>query len=782
MAVETQEITADMIAQAILAAEQAGESGEAEQLRAVLSEKFPEWSPQLKIDAPYQYSEEQLAKNAENQALIRKRENLETIYEDSKQIGDFPIQAVLNSFSSGYMFIGEYLDEAVGAVHGDEAKEKVRQLNKAFSEEFPKTNFSLRMAGGVTSAIPLGTMAITQKMYKFIQGLPGFWRYVTAALTGGTIGATEGFISGTGIQGEEQTGGYQNRLENAMDMGIAGGLWGTVGGLGGQGITDVGSVLWTRLKLGLKDQSISQIRELFGIGKKAAEVIKRTVNDATAPFAVLRDRLTKGGNQSQLADADQAMASILDIINVQGGPASTKIKASIWGRAQIVAQGVDKQLDKYIQKLPWIKDTTKADIKSGAALKMDAEDLAIASAQKTAPARTKAYKKAYAEKIDYNSPEGKAILEVLSRIDPSIRQAAMKSANVKLAWDKQDIGQQGFKVGKDGILEWVENPNMLQLDYIKRALGELGYNIQSIQKGMTRFVEHGDAKLYRQMYTALNKTLRNVNKPKDGLSSYTKAVKLGQDNITRKNALEVGANMLDDSLNVNQLKRMMKNAGEAELEMARYGLRGAIEDQLNNVKRSINSPDIDINQMYALLRELSSKNSRRKMIELLGAKNAKQIEKTLDTAEAALALKAEIAKGSQTAARISGKETLEEITDAGVLQNLARGELPQASKELIAKITRGNVIFGKRKNKIMKEIANAMLDTKGATKVKAQLKILYDAVKDGETTQQQMQEIAELIASRLTITPINFTTQLMEDTDIEERAVLGISNYLQGQN
>ena len=45
-----------------------------------------------------------------------------------------------------------------------------------------------------------------------------------------------------------------------------------------------------------------------------------------------------------------------------------------------------------------------------------------------------------------------------------------------------------------------------------------------------------------------------------------------------------------------------------------------------------------------------------------------------------------------------------------------------------------------------------------------------------------MQEIAELIASRLTITPINFTTQLMEDTDIEERAVLGISNYLQGQN
>ena len=70
------------------------------------------------------------------------------------------------------------------------------------------------------------------------------------------------------------------------------------------------------------------------------------------------------------------MASILDIINVQGGPASTKIKASIWGRTQIVAQGVDKQLDKYIQKLPWIKGTTQKDIKSGTAIKMDAADLA----------------------------------------------------------------------------------------------------------------------------------------------------------------------------------------------------------------------------------------------------------------------------------------------------------------------------------------------------------------------------------------------------------------------
>ena len=214
--------------------------------------------------------------------------------------------------------------------------------------------------------------------------------------------------------------------------------------------------------------------------------------------------------------------------------------------------------------------------------------------------------------------------------------------------------------------------------------------------------------------------------------------------------------------------------------MARYGLRGAIEDSLNNVKTSINSPDVDINQMYALLRNLSSKNSRNKITELLGKKNADQLFKVMDRADVALTLKAEIAKGSQTATRITGKQTLEEITDAGVLQNVAKGELPLASKELIQKISRSKIIFGKRKEIIMKDIANAMLESKGSI-VRKQYKQLYDAVKLGEATEQQILEIAELIASRLTIAPINFSTQLMEDTDVEDRALLSISNALQGQ-
>ena len=390
----TEEITADMIAKAILAAEQAGESGEADQLRAVLAEKFPNWTPQLRSEAPYQYSEEQIRKNAENQAIIRSMENQEIL---DRQVPGVP---TLSSFASGFMFAGEHLDEIASG--GDEGKkEELREVQRAFGEEYPKTNIALRMAGGITSAIPLGSLAMTQKMYKYIQGLPWFWRYTSSGLTGGAIGGVEGTISGVGIQGEGQTGGYQTRLENAMDRGIAGTIWGAGGGLGGQGITDTASVIWTRLKHSLKDQSISQIKELFGLKtNQAAEVIKKTVQDASAPISVLINRLSKGGSQAQLADADQAMASVLDVINVSGGPGASVVVDKVLGRAKTVAMGVDQSLDRNIEKLPYIKGTTQKEIKSGDAIKMDAHDLAIASAQKTASARSKAYNNAYDQKIN----------------------------------------------------------------------------------------------------------------------------------------------------------------------------------------------------------------------------------------------------------------------------------------------------------------------------------------------------------------------------------------------
>ena len=105
------------------------------------------------------------------------------------------------------MFVGESLDEMVGEVHGEEAMEYHRRLQEAFAEEYPRTNMALRMAGGVTSTIPMGAYAGTAKLYKWLQSLPNLYKYGGGMSAGGLFGMTEGFVSGSGIQGEGETGG-----------------------------------------------------------------------------------------------------------------------------------------------------------------------------------------------------------------------------------------------------------------------------------------------------------------------------------------------------------------------------------------------------------------------------------------------------------------------------------------------------------------------------------------------------------------------------------------------
>ena len=78
----------------------------------------------------------------------------------------------------------------------------------------------------------------------------------------------------------------------------------------------------------------------------------------------------------------------------------------------------------------------------------------------------------------------------------------------------------------------------------------------------------------------------------------------------------------------------------------------------------------------------------------------------------------------------------------------------------------------------MKELANALLGTKGIT-ARQQYKALYESVKRGEATDDQILKISELIASRLTIAPINFTQQVMQDTEMENNLMLGVADLLQ---
>lgn len=462
---------------AILNYEKAGDAENAQKVREILMREYPNSMNEIKVAQPVLTDEEQLAQAvAADEA--RTTENKEVIAQ-SKHLGNIPIQAGLNAFSSGYMFTGEHLDEQVGAIYGEDQMEYVRRLQEAFAEEYPKTNMALRMAGGVTSTIPMGAYAGTAKLYKWLQSLPNLYKYGGGMGAGGLFGAVEGFTSGTGIQGADETGGAQNRGQNAMEMGISGGLWGSLGAGAGHALTDIGAKAWVSIKDGLKNNTIKEIKELFDLESgKTAEIIKTYVQDSSLSFGDLMERLRLGGRDAQIPDADDAMAKLLDIITIHGGEGASIVINSVKDRANKQLSGVERKLDQKLGAL---------EVDPNTGLKMDAVDMAETVAKKTKPARTKAYKKAYSQKINYNAPDGQAVLEVLNRIDPKIMQQAMSRANARLRFDGEDLGQSGFELGADGLLKMVNNPNMLQLDYIKRALGELAYGTGDVMKN-GRFV------------------------------------------------------------------------------------------------------------------------------------------------------------------------------------------------------------------------------------------------------------------------------------------------------
>lgn len=760
------EFTKEELELAIKNATLADNEEDARALWKIYNEKFPNEKPELKAKT-IEYTEEQKAKNLDNQAKLKVAEHRQIIA-NSKHLGNIPIQAGLNSFVSGYIFAGESLDETVGAVHGEEAMEKTRLLQEAFAKQHPNWNAGLRVGGAITSSIPLGSIAATQRLYKWIQGLPPLWRYATAMGTGGTFGLTEGTVSGAGIQGADETGGQNTRLENTAYQGISGAGWGTIGGGVAQGVTDVASIAWTRLKHGLKDRSLKDIIDLFGVSRKAAHIIRDTVTDIHADYNSLVQKLKLGGSQGQIPDADEAITVVLDAIAASGGQGASQVSHMVGDRLQTVSRGVESSLNRNIAKL---------EVDDGVPL--DAIELKKIAAQHSSPQRTRAYKKAFEFKVNYKGAEGKELLKLLGRMDESLKQAAIKRANLILKDAELPTAQIDYDLiaNKNGelILTKIKNLNMTQLDAIKRALSHIAYKspgvpqVGSIVPGMSEL-----AQLAQRQRKELADLLKKMN------PEYRKALKLGQDKITRENALDMGAMALDTTVKRGHLKRALEDAGDAEMEMAQTGLRLQIDDILADVKKTINSPEIDLNKMSTLLKTLSSDSAGTKIKLILGDKKALSVTKMLDMAEAALSLRASVQKGSQTAVRSNVLQRISERTDSGVVNRTLGVQPVLAGREAIQALLQTKFITSKRKQIIMKELANALLGSKGLA-ARANFKILYNSVKNGETTQEQRLQIAEFLASKLTVSPANSATQLSEDTDVNAKVMQELTNLLNRQ-
>ena len=651
-------------------------------------------------------------------------------------------------FQSGFLFVGEGIDEAYEIAGNSMGKDgaKIREdynlRIKAFKETSPKEYMAWKAAGAIYSTLP-AILALPTTMYTWMASLPIVPGVFMGSITSGTFQAAEGAVSGWLASEEGRRG------EDGIQRGINQGIFGLALG----GIIPVAPKFlawgWHKTREGILKSPINEISKAFNISKNAAKLLQKTIMSSGEDLAaVVKKMRLQGGTQAMVADATEATKTLVDMIAASGNEAAEIISRNILKRTQTAAATLEKSLDTNIAKLPDMPNSPP-----GVVIKQDAKTVAEELAKKSAPARTKAYTKAYNTKVNYNSDAGKEVLDVLNRIPNKLKQPAIDEANMLLQMESKELGQMTLVVGKDGLLKFVNQPNMMQLDYIKRALSELAYDPLKVT---------GLSKAAGNMRFQLTDALKKLN------PAYQKALKLGQEKITRENAIDIGEDALKNSTSVAQLSKQLndKNVGAEERKMVAMGLRASLDRIMGNVKATANI-GADVQAMKKLLGEFSSTNARKKLRLLIpDEKEYKAIIQQLDKSHAAISLQNAVNINSKTYTRTAINEEVKEVVEGGVVKTLSRGEPTLAVAKLVNKILRVKEITDRDRAVIMKELAIVMVEKRGGAAIK-QYRDLYNAFKNKAMSEQQLADLTEFMASRLGMKPTIAASAALQAYDIE---------------
>lgn len=638
-----------------------------------------------------------------------------------------PAGARAAEFLKGVPFVGSYMDELIGGTPREEAQ--IRGLQSAMETARPGESTALQVAGGVTGGTALGLApgayrAGTTLIGK-IQSLPRAQKYLSYLGLGGAIGGTEAAIYATG---EDKDPAKAGLIGGAVSATATAALP-MVGGALARGFANV------KTMLGRKD--LTNIARELGISTEAAKVIQSGIQQTDTDLADMLAAIDRAGEQGMIADADEATRVLLDAVAAAEGGAASITRQAVEGRAKEVGQRLEETMTETIAPRPMTQMGEAADVR----------DIASDIAAQTRPQRQAAYNEAYSTPIDYTSEAGRKIEALIGRIPSRTLRRAINDANDEM--QAGGIGQRQIMadIADDGSVTFIEMPNTVQLDYIKRSLGAIGQEVDNFGRPTQ------EAARANKLYGELSQSLG------DAVPAYREAVRLGGDKIGRDKALQVGEDALKSSVSARDVVRSLGTLDEGQRQFARIGLRDAIERTLDNVKASIASPEIDINQTRKILQDLSSPASRAKVRAIIGSENAQKLFRELEKANAALQLRAAVAVNSKTAVRRAVQKKTEELIEPGAIDKLAQGEPLAAVKQVTQALSGATAEYTEaQKSQIMKEIATAMTKARGE-EAKRQLKVIYNAVKENRATEDQINTVTNMLVNQVTLPPTMFGVQ-----------------------
>lgn len=604
-----------------------------------------------------------------------------------------PLESAAATFMQGIPFIGESIPEAVGVV-SPESRTEIERLQEATATAFPKTSMAARTGAAVSTGLAGGLMPGISRLERAIN------TPLEAGLAATVFGGAEGLASGMGA-GEGSVG--ERFVQALPTAAVSAAASGPIGFLTNIFSRKIGSVLSDR-------RAVSQVAEELGISREAATIIGQTLAREGGSLEQAVENLRRAGETGMLADADKAVAAVLDASMTAAGSGGVAARRAVTERVQEESEQLGGAMTRALGKEP-------------TGMRTAAEE----AAARHAPMTRLAYAEAYAQPIDYLSTAGQRVEAVLARIPNQYKQRAFAAANDLMQIDGVRNQQMRAIIGDDGGVVFEEMPNVVQLDYLKRALQDIAYGPDFMPALATKPQGLG-GKL-----NALAGELRGALG--DAVPQYDQAVRRGGDAIRERISGDLGVRLLSGNVTREEVMEAVRGASATELNAMRLGLRNQIDEIMANVKMSINQGDNEsVGAARKLLRELSSAANKQKLQMLLPPQRYNALMKKLTEIRSAFELQGELAVGSKTGQRQDLLKMMDELTSPGVIGSAARGEPIKAGQRVIQFLTgETDEAMQSRRSEIFREVADTLTTIQGRDAEEA-LMIVAEAMQKGRVS------------------------------------------------
>jgi hypothetical protein len=641
---------------------------------------------------------------------------------DRARIDQAPIAARANELVRGVPFLGSRIDEAVGLVSTD-ARDNMRRTTEAMQRLEPTATAALNLGGAVLGSVPMA-YAATGAIPQAVSQLPRWGRALAAAIGGSTVGATEGYIYGSG-EGETP----EQRRENAREGAFVGGAGGAILGPAGVYAGDMASAVLQRL--GRSDAN--QIAAGLGISIAAARELKKAIGSGDVSTAELM--LQRAGPDAILGEAGIPMRQVMDATAQAGGPGAQMINDVMRERMKSATQQVTGALNAELGMPRGVLDLVD-DIRTGQGQAGLTPNVPALLGETRGPGqlrRSALYREAYNTPIDYTDPRAFRLDSLLRRVPPS----ALRQAEELMLLDGEESRQIMATINDNGTITYTRPPDVRQIHYIMQALDGIAESTDGRGVFGRQTPKGGKVENLRSQ---ISQTLRELVEP------FARAQDEAADVARQIRAADLGRRLTD--LPTPEFAREFRGLETAaERTAVRDGVRSYIDEMMDRVVRTAGDPDTSTREAQTALRAFSSTQNKANLRILLGQEAADSLLDQMDRASTAFELRTALAEGSRTAIRTSLQTGIKESANTGFLRTLMAGEPIRAMQRVVQALT-GETAEARqlREQGLYEEIARVLTETSG-DRARTALRMINLAMRGQPLRDQQARLVADALAA-----------------------------------